>query len=128
MNSNLNSPLGIGDRLATGIVHGEGSDYLRLAYTLPVGNDGWRVGANTSYLAYRLIAHEFSGQGGKGSADSIGLEASYPVLRTRLRNLFINLNYDRKDFDNRFAGATTSNYRVDSVTVALNGNLFDDLG
>ena len=46
VNASLNSPFGIGDRADTVLLHAQGSDYQRLAYSLPVGGGGWRVGLN----------------------------------------------------------------------------------
>ena len=46
----LNSPLGIGDQLNANLMHSQGTDYARLAFTLPVGYDGWRVGASASLV------------------------------------------------------------------------------
>lgn len=127
-NLNLNSPFGFGDLPSTNVIHTQGSDYLRLGLTLPVGNDGWRVGANTSYLAYQLVAHEFVALNGKGSSGSSGIEASYPIIRSRLKNLYLNLNYDHKNFDNKFGATTQSHYNTDVYSIALNGNLFDNIG
>src|SRR5450830_1801094 len=79
----LNSPLGLGDLVSANYLHTDGSDYLRVGYTQPVGLDGWRVGANGSVLNYRLVAPEFESLNAKGSSDSIGLEASYPIIRSR---------------------------------------------
>jgi hemolysin activation/secretion protein len=127
-NISLNSPFGIGDLLTANAIHTQGSDYLRLSYTLPVGSNGWRVGANTSHLAYELVAPEFKALNGKGTSDSAGLEASYPILRSRLANLFLNLSVDHKKFDNESGGSTTTRYSINDVSIALNGNLFDNWG
>lgn len=127
-NGALASPLGIGDQLAANFIHSQGSDYLRLGYTLPVGSDGWRVGINGSYFAYRLVPPEFRALDGKGDSASVGVEASYPLIRSRTKNLFLSLAYDRKRFDNEANSTTTSRYDVDDVTVGLAGNLFDALG
>lgn len=121
-----NSPLGLGDQLyATGL-KSEGSDYLRASYTLPVGYDGWRVGANASHLKYKVVLDELPGI--KGTSSVTGLEASYPLLRGRLQNLYLALNYDHKRFDNSVSGTSTSNYVSDGVTLGLSGNAFDKLG
>jgi hemolysin activation/secretion protein len=58
----------------------------------------------------------------------VAVTVSYPIVRARLQNLFLALNYDRKTFDNESAGAVTSRYKVDAFTIGLNGNLFDNLG
>jgi hemolysin activation/secretion protein len=125
-NLNFTSPFGIGDLFSANAIHTQGSDYLRLAYTLPVGSDGWRVGLNGSALRYQLITLDPAND--KGSSSVAGIEASYPIIRSRLVNLYLNLNADHKNFDNRFGGATTTRYSIDSTSIALNGNLFDNWG
>ncbi|MCX8016856.1 MAG: ShlB/FhaC/HecB family hemolysin secretion/activation protein [Rhodocyclaceae bacterium] len=124
----VNSPLGVGDQLSANLIHSRGSDYLRLGYTLPVGTDGWRVGINAARLDYRLIAPEFAALRGEGHSNTLGLEAQYPLIRSRLANLYLSLAYDKKDFDNRTATGTTSRYDNDVVTLGLHGNLFDNWG
>lgn len=124
----LNSPLGIGDQLNANLMHSQGTDYARLAFTLPVGYDGWRVGANASHLSYRLITPEFAPLNARGTSSTAGLEASYPLIRARLRNLYLLFNYDHKRFDNKSGGATTTRYKIDTFAASLNANLFDTLG
>ncbi len=124
----LNSLLGLGDSIAMNAIHSQGSDYLRLSASLPLGGDGWRVGVNTSHLDYRLISSEFSSLYANGTADSVGLEASYPVIRSHLRNLYLNINLDRRHFDNQSAYAITSRYKSTALSVGLSGNLYDKLG
>jgi len=127
-NLSLNSPLKLGDAAIANLIHTEGSDYARLAYQLPVGSSGWRVGASASHLSYRLVSPEFDALDAKGTSDTAGLDARYPLIRSRYKNLFVTLNFDAKRFDNRANGAVTSHYRADTWTVGLNGNLFDELG
>ena len=123
-----NSALQLGDRLIANLLYTDGTVYARLDGTVPVGNDGWRIGANTSYLAYRLVAPEFSGLAAHGNSEVTGVEASYPVVRARLRNLYLNLAADHKSFQNFSAGATTTSYQDNVLSVALAGNLFDRIG
>jgi hemolysin activation/secretion protein len=125
---NANSPFGLGDLLSSNLIHTRGSDYLRLAYTIPVGGDGWRLGVNASGLRYKLIVAPYNSSTDKGTSSTLGLEASYPLIRSRLANLYLNLAYDHKAFDNQFGGATTTRYTVDDSSVTLNGNLFDNWG
>ena len=127
-NFNLNSPLGMGEQLTAHLIHTQGTDYGRLALTLPVGYGGWRVGANASTLDYRLILPEFSALDVRGTSSTVGLEASYPLIRSRLKNLYLGLNYDTKRFDNQSGGATTTRYQIAAFSASLNGNLFDSLG
>ena len=127
-NMALNSPLGMGDLVSANYLHTRGSDYLRTAFTLPVGLDGLRIGINGSLLRYRLVSREFDAIDGKGRSGSVGLEANYPVVRARLRNLYLVLNHDRKTFDNEANGATTTEYRLHTTSIGLAGNLFDSFG
>ena len=127
-NVNLNSPIKIGDQISANYIHTRGSDYLRLGETLPAGSNGWRLGINASYLDYKLVADEFSTLNAKGTSGTFGLEASYPIIRSRLKNLYFNANIDDKSFDNQASGATTTNYKADALSLSLNGNLFDNIG
>lgn len=127
-NLNLNSPLGIGDLVTGNFIHSSGSDYFRLGYSLPLGANGWRVGANASHLSYELIGADFAALRAEGTSTSVGLEARYPIIRSRLKNLFLSLNVDRKRYENKSLGATSSDYDIDNYAIGLNGNLFDNLG
>ncbi len=127
-NLTLNSALGLGDLISANLVHTKGSDYARLAASVPVGFDGWRIGVNASHMAYRLIAPEFLALNASGKSVSTGFDANYPLIRTRLKNLYLALAYERKDFDNQANGGTTSDYRTNAFTLGLNGNTFDSLG
>lgn len=124
----LNSPLGLGDLLRGDVLHSKGSTYGRLAYSLPVGAQGWRVGVNASLFHYRLVADEFAALDGRGNSHSVGLEASYPLLRTRMRNLYLTFAFDSRGYDNEANQITQSHYRVNAGSVTLAGNLYDDLG
>jgi hemolysin activation/secretion protein len=124
-NLSLNSPLRLGDQGVVNLLHSDGSDYLRGAYSLPLGDAGWRAGLNASTLRYRLVADEFAALHARGSADSAGVEVSYPLLRSRLSNLFLQINGDSKRYDNQANGAVSSHYRLDSLSVGVSGNHFD---
>lgn len=128
VNASLNAPFGIGDRADTVLLHTQGSDYQRLAYSLPVGSGGWRVGVNGSHLSYDIVTPSFGALDAHGNSSTVGLEANYPVFRTRLANLYLGLNLDDKRFDNFSSGQTTTRYTIQDGAVSLYGNLFDNLG
>lgn len=123
----LNSPLKTGDQLVGNTIHSQGNDYGRLAYSLPIGNDGFRMGLSGSYLSYDLVG-DFSSLNASGHSSTIGLNAQYPVIRTRLKNLYIGLNTVHKDFDNEVNTNRTTHYQIDNLSIDLMGNLFDKLG
>jgi hemolysin activation/secretion protein len=128
VNASLNAPFGIGDRADGIVLHSQGSDYERLAYSLPVGSEGWRVGVNGSHLTYDIVTPDFGALDAHGDSSTVGLEANYPLIRSRLANLYFAVNLDDKRFDNLSAGATTTRYSIQDATASLYGNLFDNLG
>ncbi len=135
-NISVNSPFGAGEQLSANFIHtqnsdrlaSDGSDYLRLALSHPVGLDGLRLGINASYLKYNLIAPEYAALDAYGTSATIGLEATYPLIRSRMQNLYLNANIDHKSFDNRSLDTVTSRYMSDTLTLGLSGNLFDNFG
>lgn len=124
---NLNGPLHQGDLASLAALHSAGSDYLRAAYLAPLGGGGWRMGASASYLRYRLVG-DFAGLDARGTSAALGIEASYPLLRARLHNLYLSLNADHKRFDNRSGGVIATRYRSDVASASFSGNLFDGVG
>jgi hemolysin activation/secretion protein len=124
----VNSPLGKGDLVAVNLSHTSGSDYLRVSMTAPVGSDGWRAGGNASTLRYKIVSPEFAALQSQGDSGSFGLEASYPLIRARKRNLYVNLNYDQKTFHNESNATVQSDYVSRSASLGLTGNSFDDIG
>ncbi|MCF8207986.1 MAG: ShlB/FhaC/HecB family hemolysin secretion/activation protein [Rhodoferax sp.] len=124
----LNSPLGLGDQVTANLAHTKGSDYARASFTAPLGHAGWRAGANAGKLRYQIVAPEFAALNSVGSSDSLGLEASYPLIRSRSRNLYLNLNYDFKSFHNESNAAVQSDYASRNLSLGLSGNTFDALG
>jgi hemolysin activation/secretion protein len=124
----LSSPLKLGDQLRTSLIYTQGSEYLWLNYSLPAGYSGLRIGANASALNYDVITPEFQALDLTGNFRTWGLDANYPLLRERSRNLYLGLAYDKKTFNDRQAGVRTSHYENDNLRLSLTGNLFDRLG
>ncbi|MCC6989064.1 MAG: ShlB/FhaC/HecB family hemolysin secretion/activation protein [Acidobacteria bacterium] len=124
----LESPLRAGDRLRGDLLHSEGSDYVRLDYSLPVGRQGWRVGLNASHFEYELVTAEFAALDAQGDSGSLGLSASYPLLRSRKANLYFSFAGDERRFRNSANGQRQSDYAIGAVTVGLAGNRYDGCG
>ncbi|MDE2456850.1 MAG: ShlB/FhaC/HecB family hemolysin secretion/activation protein [Burkholderiales bacterium] len=122
----LESPSGHSERINADAALSSGSRYLWLDASMPAGSQGWRLGLAAWELNYRLGTPEFAALDAHGSAGDLGARASYPVVRARSRNLYLNLGADHKRFDNRSAGTTSSRYRSDALTLGLAGNRFDD--
>ncbi len=124
----LNSPSKRGDLAVANLIHSEGINYARLAYSMPQGNVGWRTGISVAALSYNLVADEFKALDGEGGSTTFGVDATLPMIRSHFKNLYLGLNYDHKRFDNETRNVTSSRYSINRISVSLNGNLFDRLG
>ena len=135
-NLNINSPSGAGEIITATVLHtqnsksltSDGSDYVRLGATVPVGLDGLRVGMNASYLNYRLISDDFVSLDAVGTAGTVGVESNYPLIRTRTKSVYLTANFDHKTFYNQSSHVDTSHYRIEAASLGLNSNIFDDWG
>lgn len=125
---NLNSPMGRGDLATLTAVKSEGSTYLRADVSWPVGYKGWRLAIYDVHLSYRIVSPEFLASNSKGTSNTLGLSANYPVLRSPTRNLYANFQVERKGFDNQSNGATESQYKSTAVVASLLGNFNDAWG
>jgi len=98
--------MGYGDLVSVSGLSTQGSTYGRLAYSLPIGYDGLRVGANASYMRYELITEETQSTKPRGDSKVVGLDAQYPIIRSQITNLYVNAAYDLKLFKNEYLGTT----------------------
>lgn len=98
----LSGPLRQGDNLDARAQLGAGGrlSYGRLSYELPVGGDGTRLGASFSQVEYEL-GRNFAVLDASGRADVFELSLSHPIIRSRARNLFGRVGWQRKDLDDR---------------------------
>ena len=66
-----------------------------LSTSVPVGGDGWKLGANLSRVQYTL-AGNFAALGAVGQADALGFDASYPLRRTADNSVYLKAGLDHK--------------------------------
>ncbi|MBK5550148.1 ShlB/FhaC/HecB family hemolysin secretion/activation protein [Pseudomonas sp. TH03] len=130
-----NNPLGIGD-LLTGAVAASGQG-LRgtddngalnavIDYSLPLGYDGWRIGANYSRLSYRL-GEPFDAIDAYGSGNAYSAYVSYPLVITPYSNLSARASYGTTWLKDSLFGET-SRPTDNAATFGLYGNEIDTLG
>jgi hemolysin activation/secretion protein len=124
-NLNINSPLYLGDQLQIMALKSQGSDFERLAWTVPVGYDGLRVGVHGTRLAYKLVG-DFANLNGYGTALGQGLDLSYPWLRSQASNVNLSVSYDNKRFDNNANGVSASHYGINVLNLGVNASESDD--
>jgi hemolysin activation/secretion protein len=94
---NYNEPLGLGDVASLRVLSsGEGLKYARASYELQAGRA--QVGVAYSWLDYHL-GKEFESLGAHGTAQIASVYGRYPVVRSRDNNLYVQLAFDAKKFD-----------------------------
>ena len=125
----VHSPLRLGDWFSLRATKGDpGLEYVHATYELPLGGDGFRLGAAYSHVDYRL-GKSFSALDASGNAQTASLYAGYPLIRSRGHNLHAKLTMERKDLQDRVnATSTVSGRNSTTATLALNGDYFDSLG
>ena len=121
------NPNDLADMLNVVAVHTRGSDYARLAYSLPVGTDGWRVGLNTSVMNYEVVVGEQGMVGAVGRAITQGMEWVYPLLRADDRSATVTLTADTKKFQNTSAQGLLMSYYQAQVLAAQVSGFYRDL-
>ena len=124
----LASPLGRGDQLSfSALTAGSGLSFGRLAYQMPVGSDGLRLGAAYFDTRYKL-GREFAALDAQGSANSSSVFASYPFIRSPMRSLSGTIAYESKNLNDRVnATNTVTDKKVGVTSLGLAGNLQDAL-
>ena len=102
---NLNEPTGHGDVATLRVLtSGSGLNYARLAYQARIGNA--TAGVAYSALRYQL-GREFAPLDADGKATIASVYGSYPLIRSRNTNLYVQLNADAKRFSDEL-GVTSS--------------------
>jgi hemolysin activation/secretion protein len=91
------SPLALGDNLDLRVLHtlGSGLAFGRVGYELPLGYTGLRAGLAYSRVSYEL-GNNLAALGASGRAGVGEFTLSYPLLRSRTRNLFLRVGFEHK--------------------------------
>ncbi len=134
-NLNINSPGGRGELVSLNALHTQGSDYGRVALTVPDGYNGLRLGVSATSMSYEVVGGPASitSLQIKGRSSSMGLDWNYPLVRARLHNLYFSGGLENKAFYSENKNKNTadrksySDYETDSLRLGLSGNRFDDL-
>lgn len=127
--ANVNGPLGIGDQLSVYGMYSEGNSYGRLSFTAPVGTSGLRMGINGSTMGYRVLNQSFQSLYANGVASTGGVEATYPLLRSRPANIVSILNWTFSQFKNWTINGLNQDQTYDTSVAqfGFSGNLLDGL-
>lgn len=124
---NLNNPLGLGDQASVrAVTSGSGLNYGRASYQVPFGKT--TVGVAYSRLEYEL-GKEFAPLGANGTAEIASIYGIRPLIRSRNNNLYTQLAYEARTFQDRVDSIPSVTDRKTNVLMAsLYGDHRDNLG
>lgn len=124
---NVNNLAGQGDVASLRVMSSfKGLNYARGAYQMQFGRA--TAGVAYSHLEYEL-GKSFEDLGVEGDAQVASVFARYPLLRTRQSNLYAQLGYDYRTFEDRFNFIpSVSEKNAHVVMATLHGDHSDGFG
>ena len=125
---NLLSPFGLGESFTARLTDSfAGLRSASLRGAVPIGGDGWKIGASYSDTRYRLGA-DFARLQASGTTRATGVFVSYPWVRSQAWNLNTTLAYDGKRFEDRVDSTNTITPKQSRATsLTVNGDVRDPL-
>ena len=123
---NMNNPLTIGDQVTLRVFGtDEDMSFGRIAYIVPAGFWGTRMGASVTKFDYRL-GEEFAGLQASGDGLVKSVFAFHPLYRSRNTNLIGQFAYeDKRLFDRSGTDNTFENRFIDSIKLGIVGDFRD---
>jgi hemolysin activation/secretion protein len=125
---NVNNPLTIGDQLTLrAFTTGGDMTFGRIAYIVPVGFWGTRLGASATEFSYRL-GKDFASLDADGDGLVKSVFAFHPLYRTRNTNLIGQFAYeDKRLFDRVGQTGTVADRFIDTLKAGVVGDWRDRL-
>jgi hemolysin activation/secretion protein len=129
----INSLSGMGDQLTirgqtTGthsMQQGSQTNYGRIAYQIPIGSDGLKLGVAYAAMAYTLGLN-YQGTSTNGLANTASAFTTYPFVRSRNLNVYGQLGYDNIYMVNNSFGFQLSQLTVNQGNAGLSANSRDN--
>ncbi|WP_428024616.1 ShlB/FhaC/HecB family hemolysin secretion/activation protein [Arcobacter sp.] len=96
--ANFNSPFKIGDKISLNGLVSNGANLTngRVAYSAPLMSNGLRGELSYTQTNYSLVK-EYKALDAKGDSKTIEAKFTYPIIRTRVENLYTNFSLLSKD-------------------------------
>jgi hemolysin activation/secretion protein len=120
---NINSPFGMGDQIQIAANKSTGNQFARLGYSIPLAYNGLRLGLAASQLDY---AYQQSGISYDGVAQDSGLTLTYPLLRSKEKNLDASYGYNYKYFRNVVQQVESNNKAISANNIKVSGDALDE--
>ncbi len=128
----LDSPLGWGESFTLSASKTRGTEFVRLAHSIPLGFDGWRgatLNLSTSVLDYTVL-DKFKPEGAtllpQGTSRSNSLSVRYPFVRNGQTNFSGELGYESRRSIDR--GDIPRDTRIDTSSLTLSLSHIDGWG
>jgi len=127
-NVNVVNPFHHGDILSANIIStGNGMNYGRIGYDTLLNGQGTRIGGAYSALRYKL-GSTISALDANGTATVASAWAKHPLIRSKLYNLYGQVQYDLKTVrDHVEVSGLRNDRRLNNLVVSLNGDLRDNV-
>ncbi|MDO9022977.1 ShlB/FhaC/HecB family hemolysin secretion/activation protein [Zwartia sp.] len=124
---NINNLAGLGDVASFRILSsGNGMTYGRGSYQFQLGRA--TIGAAYTQIGYAL-GKEFSDLGAHGTAKIVSVYGSYPLIRTRDSNLYAQLGFDARAYEDKVdLNSLVTNKRANVLMPGIYGNHRDNFG
>ncbi len=125
---NLSNPFALGDQISYRGMRTDGEmGFQRLAYVVPVGFWGTRVGVSYTTFHYRL-GEEYKSSDSHGSGIVYSVFGLHPIYRTRGANVIAQVAYSSMHLDDRIGALDQEvDRRIKSVRYGVVGDFRDGL-
>ncbi|MBK1641339.1 hypothetical protein CKO12_05510 [Chromatium okenii] len=121
----LDSPLGRGEQFQLSLLKSEGSRYVRLGASYPLGVSGRRVAISASALEYE-IKPTISPLELNGTSTTAGIELTQPLRRSAKLSVTATAGLDAKRMVDRMDSVTLGDKQVRVAYVGLSATRRDD--
>ncbi len=108
----------IGDVLSVRTQLASGLQFIGLAYSLPLGHQGWQLDLNASAMNYSLCC-SFAPLQAQGDSQAWGAGLRYPILLLADRSLIAEASYAHKSSEDRTLGITNANKTTQPLSLGL---------
>lgn len=119
LNLNWNNPSAFGDQLSTNLMATQAFQYGRVAYSVPVGYSGSRLGLSHSNMRYHLLG-SVNDPVVSGIARTDGLDWSRPLFYSRLMRVAASAQFNRSQYAD-ITNGFESQRQVQSGVLGLSG-------
>jgi len=125
---NVSGAVDRGEQLGVQMLKSQGVDFIKFAYSEPIGFNGMRLGINASEMKYQVIASDMLALNAHGPASTRGLDLNAPIVRTQDTSLSLQITLDDKKFRNETFSGLQSKYTGQMLGINMHGSSYDNYG